>query len=336
MESQKSSSSLPEGVELFSHQAAGHKHGQGRLGIGVLKHKNGDVLKPMFDGDRRASIELSFYRNVFETNQPDILIKELRCFLPEFHGIWETNIEGKSVQYICLEDVSKNFENPSVLDVKMGCITYDDDANEDKILSQSTKFKYGEALGIRILGMKVYNDDENNYLPKIEKSFWRKLAPDTFTSGLNHFLTTNKHINMLILSGFIHKLVKLSDWFSRQRLFKFIGSSLLFVYEGTFLPWSSWSDENHINIDFSNSTETATHVDYNLCLNKADATPDFCDVCCLCRNVCSKLTDCHLYRVVMIDFSHCFPFHEEDTNYTFGLHKLIEYLRDLLKAQRES
>lgn len=37
----------------------------------------------------------------------------------------------------------------------MGCKTYDDDANQAKILSQSTKFKYGEALGIRILGMRV-------------------------------------------------------------------------------------------------------------------------------------------------------------------------------------
>lgn len=35
---QQISSDLPEGVELFYHQAAGHKHGQGRLGIGEMLH----------------------------------------------------------------------------------------------------------------------------------------------------------------------------------------------------------------------------------------------------------------------------------------------------------
>lgn len=61
-----------------------------------------------------------------------------------------------------MEDVCKNFENPSVLDVKIGAITYDDDANEAKILSQSAKTKFG--LGIRIIGMKVHWNTYNTML----------------------------------------------------------------------------------------------------------------------------------------------------------------------------
>lgn len=63
----------------------------------MLKHKNGDLLKPMFDGDRRAGIELSLYKKVFTINQSEPLLEELKCFLPEFHGIWETNIGEKSM-----------------------------------------------------------------------------------------------------------------------------------------------------------------------------------------------------------------------------------------------
>lgn len=62
-----------------------------------MKHKNGDLLKPMFDGDCRAGIELSLYKKVFTINQSEPLLEELKCFLPEFHGIWETNIGEKSM-----------------------------------------------------------------------------------------------------------------------------------------------------------------------------------------------------------------------------------------------
>lgn len=155
------------------------------------------------------------------------------------------------------------------------------------------------------------------------------------------YLTNNKPINTLILCGFIHKLVQLNNWFSRQRLLKFIGSSLLFVYEGTFSAWTTWSKTNQINIfcDCSKTMESLRERNLcskcNLCLDKPDIT-DLCDVCGLSKSLCCHLTNCNLYRVVMIDFSHCFPFDEEDTNYTFGLNKLINYMKELIKIQNET
>lgn len=154
------------------------------------------------------------------------------------------------------------------------------------------------------------------------------------------YLTSSKHINTLILCGFIHKLVQLNNWFSHQRLFKFIGSSLLFVYEGTFSAWTTWLKSNQIkkHCDCSETVEFSKEENLcskcNLCLNNADIT-DTCDVCSLSKSLCCNLTNCNLYRVAMIDFSHCFPFDKEDTNYTFGLNKLINYLKELLKLQKD-
>ncbi|GBN54736.1 Inositol polyphosphate multikinase [Araneus ventricosus] len=212
--------SLPDGVELFPYQVAGHKHGKGRLGLGILKHKNGQILKPLFEDNGRAEKELSFYENVFQNCSADPLLEELKHFLPVFYGTKNIHISGKDIKYLCIEDASGSFQNPSVLDAKIGPITYEAGASEKKIKEQREKFPHGEACGIRIVGMKVYDEEKQVHVSP-EKPFLRALTPDTIASALSLYLTKDRFVNSLLLCGFIHKLSQIDNWFSRQRKLKF-------------------------------------------------------------------------------------------------------------------
>ena len=52
-----------------------------------------------------------------------------------------------------LEDVSCGSRN--VMDVKIGAVTWDHLASEEKIASEKNKFKFGMDLGFRMQGYRV-------------------------------------------------------------------------------------------------------------------------------------------------------------------------------------
>ncbi|GBN57599.1 hypothetical protein AVEN_60904-1 [Araneus ventricosus] len=139
--------------------------------------------------------------------------------------------------------------------------------------------------------------------------------------------------------GFIHKLSQIDIWFSRQRKLKFIGSSVLFVYEGTLTPWRAWiknkdlSSSNMQNSNDQNTSSIPQNVS-NDCSVLKPGSNDTCSLCGLDKYVCTEvLTKCDLFRIVMIDFAHVSSSEKEDTNYLFGLHKLINSLKGLLEVQ---
>lgn len=144
---------IPNGAERFSNQIAGHKFGFSKHKFGILKHKeSGDILKPIFDN--RCKRERLFYETIFnEQNNNDICIRTLRNFVPHYNGIFHD--DQMDIDYIRLEDVTANMFNVSILDIKIGSITYDPEATEEKRRSEMNKFKYAKELGFRILGMRV-------------------------------------------------------------------------------------------------------------------------------------------------------------------------------------
>jgi len=57
--------------------------------------------------------------------------------------------------YIRLKDVTCQFQKPSVMDVKVGPITYDCEADEAKRIRESKKFPALGKIGFQIVGIKV-------------------------------------------------------------------------------------------------------------------------------------------------------------------------------------
>jgi hypothetical protein len=73
--------------------------------------------------------------------------------LAKYNGIF-TNIKNGN-NFIRLKDLTIGFNEPSILDVKIGPKTYDPEANETKIISEINKYEFAQQVGFRILGMRV-------------------------------------------------------------------------------------------------------------------------------------------------------------------------------------
>jgi 1D-myo-inositol-tetrakisphosphate 5-kinase/inositol-polyphosphate multikinase len=54
-----------------------------------------------------------------------------------------------------MQDIAHELNQPSVIDLKMGRVTHDPEADEDKILRQKFKYPPVENLGFQLLGMRV-------------------------------------------------------------------------------------------------------------------------------------------------------------------------------------
>ena len=79
--------------------------------------------------------EVKFYEEVFDPSNTDENLIELRKFLPQFFGI--EKIDGKD--YLILENLLLGYENPSIMDCKIGKITWTKDHNEKKVANQMKK-----------------------------------------------------------------------------------------------------------------------------------------------------------------------------------------------------
>ncbi|XP_054715912.1 inositol polyphosphate multikinase-like [Uloborus diversus] len=322
--------SMPPETTLFDFQIGGHKHGEGRDKWGVLKHQNGNILKPLRKGDSRSVKELEFYENVFEKKRFDPIMQELSHFLPAFCGTWETSVNGSEMRYLCLEDVCSSYQKPCVFEAKIGSQTYAPDATEAKINIELSKSPGGILMGFRVIGMKVYDDCKNEYLTW-DKYYGRSLMPDTVLTALENFFRSQcVSINCWILSSFVHKLLLLQEWFMKQRSIAFYGSSLLFVYEGKLSSWQEWAAKQDLNVDNFTGIDGETFLE-----SKTMQLPkqNNCE-CGLTRNICMKLSDCSLFKVKMIDFAHTFSTSEIDSNYIDGLQNLTDKLKELMELYK--
>ena len=54
-----------------------------------------------------------------------------------------------------MHDLAFGIEKPSVIDLKIGKITYDPEANADKIARQLLKYPPAEKIGFQLMGMRV-------------------------------------------------------------------------------------------------------------------------------------------------------------------------------------
>lgn len=111
---------------------------------------NKTILKPIFDV--RGVREEVFYRLLFDPkHDTDPSLVQLRSFIPVYLGSQPIN----GVDFVTLSDLTADFANPSLMDVKIGVKTYDRNATEEKISHESTKNYLNKVLGFRVLAVKV-------------------------------------------------------------------------------------------------------------------------------------------------------------------------------------
>lgn len=98
--------------------------------------QNGHVLKPTAV-PMCAEREIRFYEELQTSFDP--VLQEMRQFVPGYHGVKQVLINGKQVDCIVLDDLTKGLKEPCIMDVKIGRRTFDPLATEEKIRNEKVR-----------------------------------------------------------------------------------------------------------------------------------------------------------------------------------------------------
>ncbi|KAJ0060428.1 hypothetical protein NL108_010199, partial [Boleophthalmus pectinirostris] len=142
----------------------------------ILQHPDGTVLKQL-QPPPRGPREMHFYSMVYADDCCDPCLLELRNYLPKYYGTWASP-DNPSDLYLKLEDVTRLFHKPCIMDVKLGQRSYDPFASQEKREQQIRKYPLMEEIGFLLLGMRVYNVSSDSF-DSYDQHYGRKLLKDT-------------------------------------------------------------------------------------------------------------------------------------------------------------
>ncbi|XP_059421807.1 inositol polyphosphate multikinase [Carassius carassius] len=326
-----------DGCVPFSHQVAGHKCGINNTG--VLQHPDGTILKQL-QAPPRGPRELNFYTQVFAKDCTDKRLLDLQQHLPKFYGTWMPR-ESPHELYLKLEDVTRRFLRPCIMDVKIGRRSYDPFASKEKREEQISKYPLMEEIGFLLLGMRVYQIHSDSYITH-DQFYGRSLRKDTLKNGLSKFFHNGQELQRHAVSLIISKIRRILRWFESQNQLHFYASSLLLVYEGS---------PHAVNTSKHKPADPATGHQQGEPQSKA-------------LSFQSSLTHSHPYchntngkhggseekkakeigmgdkkqfgqdeavEVKMIDFAHVYQSDSPDESYMYGLRNLLSTLEQILK-----
>ncbi|CAI5682686.1 unnamed protein product [Oreochromis niloticus] len=224
------------GCVPLSHQVAGHKYGVDK--VGILQHPDGTVLKQL-QPPPRGPREMQFYSMVYAEDCCDPCLLELQTYLPRYYGTWSSPDRPNDL-YLKLEDVTRHFIKPCIMDVKLGQRSYDPYASQEKREQQIRKYPLMEEIGFLVLGLRVYKVCTDTF-DSYDQHYGRGLVKDTLKDGLSKFFHNGVSLRKDAVAASIHRVQRILRWFESQHQLTFYASSLLFVYEGLPSSFSSSS-----------------------------------------------------------------------------------------------
>jgi 1D-myo-inositol-tetrakisphosphate 5-kinase/inositol-polyphosphate multikinase len=196
-----------------------------------------------------------------------------------------------------MDDMAFGLKNPAVIDFKIGRITHDPEASQEKIQRQKSKYPPVECLGFQLLGMRVF-DKKYQSFSHYDKVFGRSLNEDDVIHGLALYFQFHQTPQLRAIQETLRRFEEIREWFKKQKSYHFFSSSLIVVYDANL--------EDHD--DNNNTSNQTNHSNGGLCWPSV--------------------------RVAMADFAHVFPSNNTlDENYLFGLERLIEHLKLLLSPE---
>lgn len=141
----------------------------------------------------------------------------------------QCSMNYEQVNFICMEDLHAHCRMACILDIKMGRITYDPMANEQKIQEQTYKYPRLRDFGFRLLGMK------NTYVNR-DKEFGKTLGSqeqvfEAIESFFDPLQTCDR--KCAVIGRMLDILEYLLEWFETKNnnQIRFYSSSILFVYD---------------------------------------------------------------------------------------------------------
>eukprot|EP01091_Cochliopodium_minus_P008886 TRINITY_DN2088_c1_g1_i1.p1 TRINITY_DN2088_c1_g1~~TRINITY_DN2088_c1_g1_i1.p1 ORF type:complete len:513 (-),score=139.71 TRINITY_DN2088_c1_g1_i1:51-1589(-) len=247
-------------INKFDDQIGGHKWSEGRIGMMKIEDEK-KVLKPLHS-KQRGLIESNFYEEVRGDT-------EIQQFIPRYHGLITLN-EPIKCKYMVLDDLTSGMKKPSILDLKLGQITYNCKATEYIKDRKSSKCPYQYEIGFRCCGMKSWNKEKKKY--EIKDRLWGRELDEKKTSEKifkvffgegsakekqgESFKGEGKKIRRKIVKACLIKIEKFIEWFQKQTKYLIFSASLLIVFDSEMneeeLSDSEISEKINIKlIDFS-------------------------------------------------------------------------------------
>lgn len=135
-------------------------------------------------------------------------------------------------QFMILDDLTSGYEKPSVIDLKIGTKTWEDDAPQEKIDRESKKYPLQRTIGFRLTGMRVYNREKQQF-DLYDKKYGYSLTEETLNSMFaTYFSQVKQGYKKDVIQSIINQLKPILEWFEAPGHLKFVCTSILFILEG--------------------------------------------------------------------------------------------------------
>eukprot|EP01118_Nematostelium_gracile_P004140 TRINITY_DN14876_c0_g2_i1.p1 TRINITY_DN14876_c0_g2~~TRINITY_DN14876_c0_g2_i1.p1 ORF type:complete len:294 (+),score=78.41 TRINITY_DN14876_c0_g2_i1:52-933(+) len=194
----------------FENQAGGHAGA-------FLKGGDGQIMKKV------GKNEFTFYKDILHQHP------KLVSFAPTFFGTEEK--DGHN--YIVIQDLTKGFSKPCILDIKIGTSSVGEDASPEKKAAMEKKDKGTTtvSLGMRITAMRVF-DETTGEFKGYDKAWGKSVTDTTFLESLKVYFHNGNALRSELVPSFIELLKNIHAHVDEQRHLRIYSSSLLFIYDG--------------------------------------------------------------------------------------------------------